>query len=381
MSTTTLRFTALDTWFFRESRPMEAIGGSELASVFPPPPRTVLGAVRSAIGDASGVDWKLFATDSNHALRSAIGFADDLGPLALSGPWLHHDGERLYPVPLFLLDKLEDGVTHFARLRIGDAAGTHLGRVRLPELPPGKLGYKAIERAWITRAGLEVLLAGNTLAEDALRRARDLFREESRLGIARDNVRRITDEGLLYQTRHLRPKSDLAIEADITLSAGTQIPLRLVRFGGEGRVAHLAKVEAPAFPTAPGPIADTRGLVIVLLTPARFGTGDDGWLPPGFLSAEYNGERVWKGKIGEVPLTVHAAVLGKAQREGGWDMGNRRPRAVQSLIPAGSCYYVTVDGDIKSVIEKIHGQRIGDDKDLALGRGLVACGLWNANEF
>ena len=56
----TLRLTAFDTLFFRESRPFDAIGGSELASVFPPPPRTVLGAVRSAIGDALGADWKQF---------------------------------------------------------------------------------------------------------------------------------------------------------------------------------------------------------------------------------------------------------------------------------------------------------------------------------
>ncbi|WP_308874022.1 hypothetical protein [Thiothrix subterranea] len=29
------RFKALDTWFFRESRPMESVGGSELLSAFP----------------------------------------------------------------------------------------------------------------------------------------------------------------------------------------------------------------------------------------------------------------------------------------------------------------------------------------------------------
>ena len=45
------RFTPLDTWFFRESRPHGSIGSSELGSVFPPPVRTLLGALRTLIGD------------------------------------------------------------------------------------------------------------------------------------------------------------------------------------------------------------------------------------------------------------------------------------------------------------------------------------------
>lgn len=60
MTVTTLRFTALDTLFFRESRPYETIGGSELGSVFPPPPRTVAGAIRTAIGESLDADWKAF---------------------------------------------------------------------------------------------------------------------------------------------------------------------------------------------------------------------------------------------------------------------------------------------------------------------------------
>ena len=42
----------LDTWFFREARPHGSVGNSELGSQFPPPVRTLLGALRTAIGDA-----------------------------------------------------------------------------------------------------------------------------------------------------------------------------------------------------------------------------------------------------------------------------------------------------------------------------------------
>ena len=48
------RFAAFDSWFFRESRPFDSIGGAQLASHFPPPSRTLAGAVRTSIGDFCG---------------------------------------------------------------------------------------------------------------------------------------------------------------------------------------------------------------------------------------------------------------------------------------------------------------------------------------
>ncbi|MBU0500424.1 MAG: type III-B CRISPR module-associated protein Cmr3 [Gammaproteobacteria bacterium] len=375
MKTTALRFSAIDTWFFRESRPMEALGGSELASLFPPPPRTLLGAVRTAIGDAQGVDWKAFATDSAHPLRKIIGHGDDLGPLRLSGPWLNLNDVRLYPVPLFLLAKEKE--KDFTRLRIGASETTCLGQVRLPELPPAKQGYKPLERAWITGNGLRRLLAGDIPSPDDICPAKALFEEEPRLGIARDNSLRTAADGMLYQTRHLRPKPGLAIEAEIALHVGVKPPEGLVRLGGEGRLAHLAAAAAQHLPEVPKPGGETRGIILVLLTPARF---REGWLLPGFSPDELQGTRVWKGALHGIGLTLHAAVLGKAQREGGWDMANHRPRPAQNLIPAGSAYYLNVDGgDLATAIDQLHGKTIGEDQEL--GRGLVACGLWNSSEY
>lgn len=94
MNALTCHFEALDTWFFRESRPQGSIGASELGSVFPPPVNTLLGAVRTAIGDAfhqqHGTDWRQFA--ELNALQAIIGFADNLGPLRCEGPFLSLKG-------------------------------------------------------------------------------------------------------------------------------------------------------------------------------------------------------------------------------------------------------------------------------------------------
>lgn len=382
----TLRFSALDTWFFREARPFDAIGGSELASIFPPPPRTLMGAVRTAIGDALGADWPAFGMDPDNyrlpddrRLRDLIGFGDDYSLLKLQGPWLTDREQRLYPMPLCVLERSTGQATTRIRLRIGKGANTPLGRVRLPELPPGNAGAKTLERVWLTAAGLTAMLDGGVPHDDEIRRASDLFVEEARLGIARDNKRRVAGEGLLYQTRHLRPKSDLAVEADVALPDHAAVTGRLVRFGGEGRLAHLDVRESRALPQQPKPSANTLGLVLVLLTPARLGDGDNGWLPRGFEPEEQQGVLVWKGQIAQVPLTLHAAVFGKVHREGGWDLAKRKPRDVVSLIPAGSCYYVTADGDLAAAAKDLHGESIGAEPHL--GRGLIACGLWNMNEF
>lgn len=393
MSVTTLRFTALDTLFFRESRPHETIGGSELASLFPPPSRTVAGAIRTAIGDYLGADWNAYkqAFDAQTKyvindvdLSGRIGFGDDLGQLSIHGIWLSENGERLYPAPLFLLRKVEGEKSRFNRLIIGDTSETSLGRLRLPQLPKGCEGYKPMENVWLTRAGLESVLSGGLPKVGELREKKCLYMDESRLGIARNNSQRTVETGLLYQTRHVRPvqKARLSIETDIDGLDGLSIDKSLVRLGGEGRMAGIEVVSNPSsFPEKPKSDHGTHGLIAILLTAARFVRNDNepSWLPREFHSHKENSLCVWKGIVKGISLTVHSAVIGKAQREGGWDLLSQEPRATQSLIPAGSSYFCTVDNhDIATAIQTLHGHSIGEDQQL--GRGRIVCGLWKLNK-
>lgn len=390
------RISALDTWFFRESRPMETIGGNELASVFPPPPRTLLGALRTAVGDAAGIHWKTeFKPGCD--LTSWIGYADDLGPLRLEGVWLSLNGKPLYPAPPFLLHREEkDGRTQHARLMIGNTVGTHLGKACLPVLPKGKQGFKPYEDAWLTEAGWKKLLLGQQLPlPDEIKRTRDLFAQEPRLGIARDNVRRTAIDGALYQTRHLRPVPGLRLDAALRHASGMPVPTALVRLGGEGRLAHIETLPGKfKMPDAPKPQGKVKGLILILASPARYVDTDDkpSWLPPGFTEAETgDGNKIWRGEITgridgrelTVALDIHTAVLDRCRREGGWDLVGHRPRKVQSLIPAGGSYYATLKDPnsprLDQAIAALHGERIGEDQEL--GRGLLACGLWTQKEF
>jgi CRISPR-associated protein Cmr3 len=360
------RFDPLDSWFFREARAFDTSGSNELSSLFPPPARTVAGAIRTLIGETQGVDWEQFAQDGEYAdLKRCIGIGDDLGELKMVGPYPLWNKARLYPVPLHLLAKEQQ----YVFLKPGDPVECDLGRVRLPKLEKSLPGAKPLENAWLDGANLQRVLSGEP-PENAYR-TKDLYTVEPRLGIARNNAQRTAADGLLYQTRHIRPRPDLAIGVDVSGLPPEWHPRNgVIRFGGEGRASAVTVEPVPSLLSTPK--ANSQNLLLMLLTPADF--GHQKWKLPGFSESEQDGVRVWRGSLNGVDLVLHSAVLGKAVREGGWDLMNQRPRPVKSLMPAGSVYFCTVEGDPQAAIDALHGLHIGHDT--ALGRGELAVGSW-----
>ena len=382
---TAWRFDALDTWFFREARPFDTLGAPELDSVFPPPAPTVAGVVKTLIGRRAGIDWREFAPKAaaDEPRHPRFGL---LGDLRLQGPFPCRDGEPLFPAPLFLLKHKEHG---FRRLAIGAAVETDLGVVRLPSLPKTgdanrDKGYKPLENAWLTAAGLRAALDGKELDSAMVCGADELFAPESRLGIARDNKAGTVKEGLLYQTRHIRPRDNVGLIAGVgglqPDFPGDPGPARL---GGEGRLAliNIGGASPLAALAAPKPDIDTHGLILVLLTPADL---DSCWRLPkseAVCPADRNGgAKFWECELHGVQLRVHSAVLGKPRREGGWQLAERKPRRVEGFVPAGSAWYCTVAGGtaLAEAIGKLHLRQIGDGQQL--GRGLLAVGLWPRGE-
>jgi CRISPR-associated protein Cmr3 len=265
-----------------------------------------------------------------------------------------------------------------ARLKVGPAEQCDLGNVRLPQA--GEPGLRFLEDSWLTRSSLSNVLQGEAPAEDEIVGRDSIYSEEPRLGIARDNSRRTNRDGFLYQSRHLRLEPDLLVEAGVSgVDLRLQQPNRLVRLGGEGRLTAVTVGDGKeSLPDVPVPTPRTVGLILLLLTPADL---EGRALPAAFEPVSEDGVRVWRGEIAGIPLTIESAVLGGAVREGGWDLARRAPRAVRSLVPAGSAWYCTVRDRIPlaQAIEALHGARIGDDQ--ALGRGQLAAGLWDENEF
>jgi CRISPR-associated protein Cmr3 len=366
------RFDPLDSWFFREARAFDTSGSHELSSLFPPPARTVAGAIRTLIGEMQGVDWERFAQAGEYPdLKQQIGVDDDLGLLKMTGPYPLWKGQqlyqRLYPAPLHLLAKAKE----YVFLKPGEPVACDLGKVRLPEKPKDSLpGAKPLETAWLDGADLQRVLGGES--PKTVYHAKDLYDTEPRLGIARNPAQRTAADGLLYQTRHVRPRSGLAIGATVSGIAPELHPDRgVIRFGGEGRASAVTVNPIP--PALAPPVITGHHLLLVLLTHADFGGG---WLLPGFVPDIQHDVQVWRGQLHGVDLMLHSAALGKAAREGGWDLLHQQPRPVVSLIPAGSVYFCTVTGDPQSAVAALHGGHVG--RNTALGRGELAVGLWKS---
>lgn len=373
-------FGALDTLFFKESRPMDSIGGAQLQSVFPPPARTLIGAVRTAIGGAHDVDWAEFHKNADHPLRTLMGHTNDLGQLSFKGPFLIQDDNRLFAAPLVVLKEVvKDAKPVFTRLAPSTTLTVcDLGNVQLPKKQDSTiLGAKPLENTWLTAAGLQAVLAGNTPTASDLVPAQDLFDTEERLGIGRAHATRTTGDGLLYQTQHVRPKPNVEVGMHVQgLEQCPAVPAEgLMRLGAEGRIAHWRRNTGHTLPASP--VQDkskSNRIMLVLMTHAHFAKG---WLPDGFDELTLSsGQTVWEGDINGVSLRLLCAVVGKPVREGGWDLANQIPRPIQNLVPAGSCYFfeVLAAGPNGEALRKLHGSHTG--QDTAYGRGELAVGLW-----
>lgn len=368
-----LKFSAFDTLFFREARPMESVGGKPLEGRFPPTARSVSGAVRSVVGEAMDVDWQAYrqGDPAQQSVRAIIGpaDADGIGALDLRGPFPTLKSERLYPAPLHLLHKPD--VNEYVRLQPGNAVSCDLGNVYLPEMVKSLPGAKPLELCWLTKDDLVCVLSGGL--PKAVVKQNELFNAEARLGIKLNANTRSAEDGKLYQTVHARTLPDVEIGVVV---AGLPDALngklnQILRLGGEGRFASVEAVQPPSLPQVSKPV-NAQGLLLMLCTAADF---SGNWLPPGFEEqTDAHGVTIWSGEVAGVRLTLRCAVLGKAQREGGWDLHKHRSRAAASFVPAGSVYFCEAEGDLLQIARQLNGVKIGNETEL--GRGELAVGFW-----
>lgn len=408
----TLFFSATDTLFFKESRPMDATG--ELQSIFPPSMRTLTGVIRHWIGTHQGIDWKTFKDKKNKDLHNIIGDPaqpDDLGQLSFTGCWIYKDKQRLYPTPLHLMKK-ENKL--FALQISAQGYDCDLGKnIRLAQLPQGDKvkdddvkGSKPLTNTWIDAQTLEIILNGETPSFDTKHffTENDLLTKESRIGIARDVKTGTVIESQLYQTQHLRLVADVQLAVDIVGLPSDRAKQKnddIIRLGGEARMATLSisdKISTlPCFdknqllPKKSGRrrvkialknmLNKAKGIMIYLLTPLLIKQNKEKkWQPlPDFTLNEDGETSYWRGKLqGKeqmVKLKLHSAITGKMIQQGGWDAANHCPRKIQSFIPAGSVFYCESEQlSLLETIEQLHGTQMGELSHY--GYGQIAVGIW-----
>ena len=181
---TLVRFDPLDSLFFRDGSPYqkEETNQSGTASMFPPAPPTLVGAIRAACARALG--WKSGNWSKNEEIRTQLGNGEDLGPLRFRGPFLvrcksspetiDDKTDLLFPIPANLIGKIEklndkpgnendEPTVKFPTLLSPstNALRCDLGnKIRLPRLPTAANTAEGVKLLyekgwWITAEGLE----------------------------------------------------------------------------------------------------------------------------------------------------------------------------------------------------------------------------------
>lgn len=357
--------TPQDAWFFRDGRPYNhgESNQADVQSIFPPPARTLTGAIRAALARTNGWDGK--RGDWSPALTTALGDGpDNLGQLQFTGPFLIKDAQALWPLPRHLLGRIKSGKwTPKAFLRPADRSiETDQGSLRLPEMPlpaTERDGLKPAESAWVTRAGLNDILSGRLPARNTIFKSSELWQVESRIGFKRDEATRTVGEGDLYSPAYVRLHRGVAVGVGYSgLPADMNNLPGLFPLGGESRLA-----QCEAWPDKPLPVApptsvfqpDTNGqvrFIVVLLTPGRL----DPSKPP----------------LDSVELV--SACLGRPLLIGGWDSLRHEPLPLEPFLPAGSVWFCQAPADRLPDIVKRHGGWLGEHT--SHGFGQIALGLW-----
>lgn len=237
------------------------------------------------------------------------------------------------------LDKRDSGDISFAVGDLGVAQLPTEARVHV-EVTPGE------------RVGVD----GGLFQTKGLR-----FAQEKRVGDKRPTLRESRHFAVSIRTRG----------GDVD---GQRLDLRneLAPLGGERRLARW-RLSERGWPKCPERIIEavktTKTARLLLVTPAMF---TDGALP------HWNGS-TWPAN-GNVKVTIAAACVGRALVVSGWDVAKNQPKASRRLAPAGSVYFVRLEGTpgaIETWVRDVWLGCVSDERrDCLDGFGLAMIGTW-----
>lgn len=390
MTTVLWHFSAMDSLFFRDGRPMNVGESAWVDSLFPPTGQTLQGAIRAAILDYLDADIKKFQNGENclpkgGSLKEEIGDAHTLGNLRLSGPFISRDNQLFFPAPL---DLVKNKAGEYGLLRPSDDfVKSDLGLVRFPSI--ADRGYKTREGSYISQKCLETLLQNKVnnlgavpLIAESPRKA-GLADREPKIGLARDNRKRQHKESMLFAIAPVRPRLGVCLVVEVQ---GIQDECRpgagfLQKLGGEGKLAHV-KVGGKL--TMPGPFIEidkkTQRLrfKIVCISPVLL---EPGRLLPDKETIKTRRQELcdpgslWQGTLKRCKLEVVTACTGKPHKIGGWNMKEWRPKPLRPFMPAGSVLFCEADADQEEAVWALHNSKIGQETEYGFGH--IVIGKWN----
>lgn len=357
----------LDTLFFRDGRPFNAgeTGQMEVDGHFPPAPTTLVGALRAALARSQG--WSNSKKDWSEEIKQHLGDGPDLAAgLHFYGPYVVRCEQPLFPAPLLLMGKSpqEKGEkwTDFIRLRPAKhPLTTDRGTLRLPEPVSQTNGHKALERCYLSAAGMQAVLDGGVPSPEQVFYHSDLWKTEPRVGILRDRKTRTTGDNALYLSSHVRLCSNVCLGVSIKGLPDDWEPDTPAPLGGESRLAWIKPAKQFEFPKVSHLNTNANGKLrytVTLITP--YDPSDERWRNAG------------QALFG-LPGKIISACVGKPQLIGGWDSLQKRPLPLKPHLPPGSTWFIEAESSEKQEILDMN-THIG--KRTEWGYGQILIGTW-----
>jgi len=392
----------------REGRPFGPDAGAAATSLPFPFPSTLAGGVRSrsAIDENGAFQYERDDTDHLNQLKKIrirgpllVQLADDSNDIALGeDAWLvpmPNDAQlfatdsqdivllrRLVPLP-----SSTDAQTDFDQ-KGGEKQLSLVGLERSNDAQARKplshkLRYwhwKRFQRWLINPAHLEQEenMSLTSLGYE------DLIRDY-RLHVSMDSEREMGKDGMLFgtsglefthpgeKTKRLHEARRLALAIDVEDNDHGTTPLPgVAALAGERRIVTWRQSNE-RFPSCPDEIKkaikETKRCRLVLLTPARF---MEGYYP--------NWLRTTHARACGVKVKLQAIAVRRPQVVSGWDLALGKPKPSRRLAPAGTVFFLSVEGDkaaLDAWIEHTWMQCISDDdQDRRDGFGLAVLGTW-----
>ncbi len=383
----TIEIQAIDTLFFRDARPFTMGDEAGAKGIFPPAPSVLYGALRSAYLTAypkyvSKAGTNEDPTNNLRITAIALKRGDDIVlPLPCDLVKKKHpdEPEKEIKQKLYTVYQLKREAKTDSAL-LSSLPAEHILRFHTDEV------VENLEDGLITTLLFQRYVDGRFKQGD-VRKREDCVKDEPKIGIARHDVTRSSQEGALYRVEMQRPEVLKSLSEQqlrdsphfrkttvsflVQIQDLEQVPEKfpehgLVRFGGEGKAASFRQIDDPF--TINTPQIDPTCFKVYLATPAVFANG---WLPGCFKQVSGNRHKVWRGTLANgAQLTLLAAAVGRYQPAGGFDMVKRMPKPLQRLVPAGSVYYFhldkgedTLENAVKKVFEAFDQKAISDSEE------------------
>lgn len=216
------KFTPVDTLFFKGAQPMNLGENHTASKIFPPPARTLSGALRTAVLIQNEVSFEDYGRgNAQDQIYDAIGKPGKPAPFTLSGPFFMVKEQLYIPAPYswFMEKDCKTSIVHVFR---GKQIKTHLLKSQ-----SGKFFWARGKSAnLLSLGGMWIKKQDFNNAPEAMevKTNLDFFKDELRTGIALDKSRRVR-KGHLYSFNHAR------LEKDVSMVFGTDHDLPLAEKG------------------------------------------------------------------------------------------------------------------------------------------------------